>query len=85
MPAARPSRTLLRADALGWVLVHGDDFRGRYDLDIGFADQLWLADQDDRNALINGKFGSGDNVARSVIAAHGVDGNGQHRVVTRRR
>ena len=70
---------LLAADASGRVLVHSDDLGAGHELEAaGVAHLFGRADQDDADAvLFEGPLGTLDDLAGRLVAAHGVDGDGQ--------
>src|ERR1019366_7280987 len=73
-------RVLLRANALGGILIHGDDFAGRDDLQApDIAERpIGRTDEHDRNAeLLNCLAGSRNDLARGTVAAHRIEGDGK--------
>ena len=89
MAEARPSRTASAARTsdesfmvrtlLAGVGVHGDDLGGRDHLEaVGVAELVGSTDQHHRHAeLLHGLHAPRDDLAGCLVAAHGVDGDGE--------
>ena len=71
---------LLAAHTPGRVLVHADDLGAGQQLQaLGVADQLGRAHEHNADPVLLGRpAGTFDDFARGQVAAHGVDGNGDH-------
>ncbi len=79
LPAPGTTPTVL-LDAGARIGIHGNHLRGGNHLKVADVTQLAGAtDKDNRKTpILGGASGTGHNLVRGPVAAHGVDGNGKH-------
>ena len=78
LSGAHQRRVLLPTDAVGRVVVHCDHL-GRLDqVEVTATLEAGAADENNRNTEGRSLQSAGDDLTRSLVAAHGVDCDGQH-------